>query len=79
MATCFSFTSIIGEGSAKGADRAIHLEDSAFVGFDASEKALNTAEVFNPADGTFVATDNTMTDPRGFHTAILLLSGKVTS
>src|SRR4029077_14557490 len=46
-------------------------------GFDATEKALNTAEVFNPADGTFVATDNTMTDARGYHTAILLLNGKV--
>lgn len=46
-------------------------------GFDASENALNTAEIFNPADGTFVATDNNMTDPRAFHTANLLLNGKV--
>jgi len=36
---------VLREGLAKGADRAIHLEDNAFVGFD----ALNTARAFAAA------------------------------
>jgi hypothetical protein len=39
--------------------------------------ALNTAEIYDPSNGTFVATDNNMTDPRAFHTATLLANGKV--
>jgi len=39
--------------------------------------ALNTAEIYDPGNGTFVATDNNMTDPRAFHTATLLANGKV--
>jgi len=48
-------------------------------GFDANatDGALDTAEIYNPADGTFAATDNNMTDPRAFHTATLLQNGKV--
>jgi hypothetical protein len=38
---------------------------------------LNTAEIYDPGNGTFVPTDNNMTDARAFHTATLLANGKV--
>lgn len=42
-----------------------------------STAALNTAEIYDSGNGTFIATDNNMTDPRAFHTATLLANGKV--
>src|SRR5437870_2479309 len=40
--------------------------------------ALNTAELFDPASGTFTSlSPNTMTTGRAFHTATLLANGKV--
>ena len=46
-------------------------------GQDNSGNVLDTAEVYDPAAHKFIAVNNTMSDRRMFHTATLLLNGKV--
>lgn len=46
-------------------------------GVDQNGNILNTAEIFDPATGSFTAVVNNMTDPRAFHTATLLNDGTV--
>ena len=46
-------------------------------GQDNQGNVLDTAELYDPAARKFVAVANTMSDRRMFHTATLLLSGKV--
>ncbi len=46
-------------------------------GQDNSGSVLDTAELYDPAARKFIAVSNTMSDRRMFHTATLLLSGKV--
>jgi hypothetical protein len=46
-------------------------------GQDNSGNVLDTAELYDPAARKFIAVSNTMSDRRMFHTATLLLSGKV--
>ncbi|MGC1678877.1 MAG: kelch repeat-containing protein [Candidatus Binataceae bacterium] len=41
------------------------------------EHTTDTAEIYDPTSGTFTFTKGTMIGPRGFHTAVLLTSGKV--
>ncbi len=45
-------------------------------GLDTSGNAIDTAELYNPAMGTFTEA-GTMTSPRAIHTATLLANGKV--
>jgi hypothetical protein len=46
-------------------------------GQDNLGNVLDTAELYDPAGGKFIAVNNTMSDRRMIHTATLLLSGKV--
>lgn len=46
-------------------------------GQDNLGNVLDTAELYDPAARKFIAVNNTMSDRRMFHTATLLLSGKV--
>jgi hypothetical protein len=46
-------------------------------GQDNLGNVLDTAELYDPAGGKFIAVNNPMSDRRMFHTATLLLSGKV--
>ena len=46
-------------------------------GQDNLGNVLDTAELYDPAAGKFIAVNNTMSDRRMFHTATILLSGKV--
>ncbi|HUO03759.1 MAG TPA: kelch repeat-containing protein [Candidatus Binataceae bacterium] len=46
-------------------------------GIDAAVNILDTAEIYDPANGKFSPVANTMTDHRVLHTATLLLNGKV--
>lgn len=46
-------------------------------GHDNLGTVLDTAELYDPAARKFIAVNNTMSDRRMFHTATLLLSGKV--
>lgn len=46
-------------------------------GIDQNGNILKSAEIFDPASGTFAPTANNMTDPRAFHTATLLNDGTV--
>ena len=45
-------------------------------GVDAGGNGVASAEVFNPADGSFTATGS-LNDKRGNHTATLLSNGQV--
>ena len=40
-------------------------------------QAVDTSEVFDPATGRWTRTGSTLTETRGFHTAVLLLDGSV--
>ena len=46
-------------------------------GLDSQNNVLDTAELYDPAARKFIAVANTMSDRRTFHTATLLLTGKV--
>jgi Galactose oxidase, central domain len=46
-------------------------------GLDSQNNVLDTAELYDPAARKFTAVANTMSDRRTFHTATLLLTGKV--